>query len=365
LDFPPFRHVNWILDLPSPRYDLATSNVLPDWNGHLETPDPMALMRKGDPSGDRELRSLIARDLDMDMDRIVLTNGTSEANHLAFLCTIGPGTRVLIERPIYAPLLEVPRALGAEISFIKRRPDEFRIDIRELKAKLEEGADLLVLQNHNNPSGRVLQGHELKDIVRTCSEYGTPILCDEVYRDFALSPGEDGRLVNPIPSMARIYDKGITTSSVTKVYGATGLATGWLAGPKRLVARARRIKIMIDPMVSHFGNRMALSILNARDQVLPGTFEDLREKLRLVSQWAKGRSDVHWSHPHGCAVGFLRYDHDIGSIELCERLYKEKGTKVIPGAFFRSEGGFRIGLTAPYETIRGGLEMIDALMDEL
>jgi aspartate/methionine/tyrosine aminotransferase len=99
--------------------------------------------------------------------------------------------------------------------------------------------------------------------------------------------------------------------------------------------------------------------------VLPGAFAELREKLRLVMTWARGRDDVHWSEPDGCAVGFLRYDHDVPSIEFCERMYKEYDTRVIPGEFFHLEKGFRIGLTRSYEEVKGGLGMIDTFLDDL
>ncbi|MDG6224945.1 MAG: aminotransferase class I/II-fold pyridoxal phosphate-dependent enzyme [Candidatus Thermoplasmatota archaeon] len=365
LSFPPFRHVNWILDLPRPEYDLATSNMLPDWSAFLEPPDPLDMMRCGNPKGDPGLIRYLEEDYRVTKDRVLITNGTSEANHLAYLSLLKKGATVLIEKPIYTPLLEIPKAMGCRISFVNRRPDDYRVDLRELKQKAELGADLLVLQNHNNPSGKALQEHELRDIVKVCSDNDIPILCDEVYRDYALSPGEGERLMNPIPSIVSLYDKGIATSSVTKVYGATGLVTGWMIGAKRVVQRARSIKIMTDPMISNYGNRLALQALKARDHVLPEAFSALREKLRLVSSWARGRKDVHWSAPDACAIGFLRYDHRLSSLDFCRRLYHDHGTRAVPGAFFHAERGLRIGLTAPYEEIRGGLERIDALLDEI
>jgi aspartate/methionine/tyrosine aminotransferase len=152
---------------------------------------------------------------------------------------------------------------------------------------------------------------------------------------------------------------------VTKVYGAGGLVTGWLVAGKRLIQRAKRTKIMIDPMVSNHGNKLALAVLRNRDQVLPDAFTALREKLRLVMTWAKGRDDVTWSEPDGCAVGFLRYEYDVPSLAFCESLYREYETRTIPGEFFRIEKGFRIGLTRPYEEIKGGLGMIDRFLDDL
>jgi aspartate/methionine/tyrosine aminotransferase len=152
---------------------------------------------------------------------------------------------------------------------------------------------------------------------------------------------------------------------VTKVYGAGGLMTGWMMGPKRMINRAKRAKIYSVPMVNHMGNRIALKILRERHKVLPGEFSGIREKLNLVSAWASGRDDVHWSEPDGCAVGFLRYDHDVPSVEVCNALYNDHQVRVVPGEFFHLEKGFRLGVAGDYDILKGGLERIDRYLDTL
>jgi aspartate/methionine/tyrosine aminotransferase len=165
--------------------------------------------------------------------------------------------------------------------------------------------------------------------------------------------------------MVEVYDKAVITSSVTKVYGAGGLVSGWMVGPRRIMNRARRLKVYSVPMVSHMGNRVAYRILKNRDEVLSKEFSILRDKLNLISTWAKGRSDVHWSEPDGCAVGFLRYDHDRSSLEVCEELYTDHEVRVVPGEFFHIERGFRMSAAADYESLKGGLERIDTYLDSL
>jgi len=129
--------------------------------------------------------------------------------------------------------------------------------------------------------------------------------------------------------------------------------------------RARRLKVYSVPMVSHLGNRIALEVLKKRDEIMPGEFSKLREKLNLISTWADGRNDVHWSEPDGCAVGFLRYDHDIPSEQVCDSLYKDHEVRVVPGEFFHIERGFRMSAAANYDTLKGGLEQIDSFFDKM
>lgn len=364
-DFPTFKHVSWLLDLKRPKYDLGSSNITPDWTGYAKGSVDDSLIGEGDPTGGADLKQWLSDEYEVDTGRIVITNGASEANMLGFMASLKAGDHVLVEKPAFSPLIEIPRALGCRVSMVKRRPDDYRFDLRELRSKLEAGVDLFVMQNPNNPSGKAVFREDLTTLASLLSEFDVPALSDEVYRDFTLGPGTGDRLEPAVPSMTEIYDKAVVTSSVTKVYGASGLVTGWLIAPRRIANHARKVKSYLVPTVGHLGNRVASEILKDRDRVLPGAFSELRDKLRLVSQWAAGRSDVHWSEPDGCPIGFLRYDHEVPSIEMATALYERYDTRVMPGEFFHIEKGFRIGLSRPYEEIKGGLTMIDSCLDDL
>jgi aspartate/methionine/tyrosine aminotransferase len=220
------------------------------------------------------------------------------------------------------------------------------------------------MQNLNNPTGKALFEHDLIEISKVLDRYDVPVLVDEVYRDFSMNI-IDGEMKNAFPSMIEVNEHSMITSSVTKVYGGGGLMAGWLLGPKRVINRARRLKIYTVPMVNHMGNHVALDILRRRNEIMPSELNELRRRSNLVSLWSKGRSDVHWSEPDGCAVGFLRYDHDIPSIKVCEGLYEKFGVRVIPGEFFHMEKGFRLALSRPYELIKGALSKIDRYFDSL
>jgi len=362
--FPPFKHVQYINDRPAPRFDLARSNITPDWTGVLEDGLDLSYLGASDPKGLSDLSEHLGNAYGTDPSRVVVTNGTSEANWLSYISLVGPGSKVLIEKPIYTPLLEIPAALGCKVRTIKRRAPDFRFDLKELAQRFEKGVDLFVVQNHNNPTGKALYEDDLHDIARLAERHKVPILCDEVYRDFAMD-FDEGVPRNAFPSMAEVSDRAVITSSVTKVYGAGGAVAGWMVAPKRTADRARQMKIYTTPMVNHQGNRLALGILRNRHKVMPKELSDLREKLRLVSTWANGREDVIWSEPDGAAIGFLMYRHRMSSIDACERLYNEFEVRCIPGAFFHQEHGFRLGLGRPYDEIKGALKRTDEFLDGL
>jgi len=365
LEFPIFKHLKSLREYDEPIYDLGSSNISPNWGDLISSSLDESFVNRGDPEGEEGLRLWLSDHYGVEPDRVLLTNGTSEANTLAFLSTVDRGEKVLVEKPVYAPLVELPRAMGCDISYVKRRPDAYDIDIGELEEKLSRGVDLLVIQNPNNPSGRALFDSQQRSLASLVCDFDIPVLVDEVYRDFTLQESNDHGLEPAMPSFADYHHKAIITSSVTKVYGASGLMSGWMIGPRRIINHARKIKRMMVPMVSHLGNGVALEMLRRREMVLPYEFRTLRDKQMLVSKWAAGRSDVNWSEPDGCAIGFLRYDHDIPSTEMAKTLYEEYGVRVLPGDLFHMERGIRIGMGKDYEEIKGGLTGIDRLLDSL
>ncbi|GEM_PF-2788893 len=364
LEFPAFRHVDWINRRQAPAFDLAWSNIRPDWTGFIRDRLDPGLLSFSSPRGVEDLVEHLSELYGVDGSRIMLTNGCSEANWIAMVSSIGPGSRVLVEKPIYKPLMEIPRALGAGIITIKRRPPRFEFDLDEMDRKLSGGIDLFIMQNHNNPTGRALFEEELRDIARILGKHRVPVLVDEVYRDYAMTFTGAGA-VRAFPSMVEIYDRAIITSSMTKVYGAGGLMSGWMVGPRRILNRAARNKMYTVPMTNPISHYITLDILRNAHRVLPGYFAGIREKENLVYQWAAGRGDVVWSRPDGCAVGFLCYDHPQDSVELCERLYNEKDVRVIPGDFFHIGRGFRIALSPKYEILKEALKRMDDLLDTL
>src|SRR5450756_2814578 len=60
---------------------------------------------------------------------------------------------------------------------------------------------------------------------------GAWLHCDEVYRMLEHEPG-----ATP-PSVADLYERGVSTGSMSKSYSLAGLRTGWVAGPPDLIER--------------------------------------------------------------------------------------------------------------------------------
>ena len=91
------------------------------------------------------------------------------------------------------------------------------------------------------------------------------------------------------------------------------------------------------------------------DRIYKRNLKIIRTNHRILSRWIKDEPLIEWVPPRAGSIGFLHYDLDIPSEELCLHLIQEKGTFLVPGSCFEMEGYLRIGYGCKTEILQAGL----------
>jgi len=89
---------------------------------------------------------------------------------------------------------------------------------------VDDRTRVTVLNNPSNPTGALMDEALLREIVAVARERGAWIHRDEVYRKLEHEPGTTS------PSIADLYEKGVSSGSMSKSCSLAGLRTGWVAG---------------------------------------------------------------------------------------------------------------------------------------
>jgi aspartate/methionine/tyrosine aminotransferase len=132
-----------------------------------------------------ELRSEIAERRGVDRDRIVVTNGAGEANHLAMVGGLEyfPGNEVLLADPVYPYYAGRANFVGADVGFVPVA-DDGQLDPERLREAASEETAVIVVNSPNNPTGAVYDEEAMAAFVAIAEEHDALLVSDEVYDHF-------------------------------------------------------------------------------------------------------------------------------------------------------------------------------------
>jgi aspartate/methionine/tyrosine aminotransferase len=348
-------YMEWAKSRPSPRFDLAGSNVLGCSIDDLPGAREAIELTGQNENGYAPLVDAIARRYGVSADRVSTAQGTSGANFLVCAALLEPGDDVLVERPGYDPLLGTPRLLGARtIRFDRDFDAGYLIDPDRVRYAMTPRTRLIVVTTPHNPSSVVTTIEALCQIGVIAESAGARVLVDEVYQD-----AMDAMLA---PAAAH-GDVFITTNSLTKSYGLAALRCGWTISSPEMAERIRRTRDVVDGTGSIVAERLAVVAFSHLDALRARTEHLLDANIALVREFLDSRDDVEWIDPGGGTVVFPRLRGVEDTSAFADRLLYERETAVVPGRFFEAPSHFRLGFGCATETLRGGLEALGAALD--
>ena len=293
-------------------------------------------------------------------DQVVPTHGAAGANHHVFCSLISAGDRVVSIMPTYQQLYSIPEALGADVAIMHLKQENgYLPDLAELKALVTPETKMICLNNPNNPTGALMSEAQLQQIVDIARSVDAYILCDEVYRH--LTQTDDW-----CPSIADLYEKGISVSSMSKVFSLAGLRLGWIATRDASALKAflsyRDYNLISCGL---FDDAAASVALAHRDVMLRRNQTIVRENLAILDAWVDEHEHFYYTKPKAGTTALVYYDYDIPSYEFCKEMYHKTGAFVTPGDCFEQPHSMRIGYACDKQTLKNGLAAIAAFADTL
>ncbi len=311
--------------------------------------------------GPLELRQRIAGHLGGEAANVLVTSGTIEANFLCAWRLLEPGDEIAYMVPNYLQIQGLAESFGAVVRPFRLRPElGWQPDLEELERAVTPKTRLIALVNPNNPTGTVLGPEAMSRIVELAESSGAWLLVDEIYR----GTEHDGEMS---PSFFGRYSRAIVTGSLSKAYGLPGLRIGWVIGPQELVEELWSRKDYTSITAATLSYELAARALEpaALKRILGRNRELAVRNLQVLRDWVHGGEGLSVRTPSAGAMTLVRYAHGIGSIELCDRLRRERSVLVVPGGHFGLEGYLRIGYGIPTARLTEALARVGELLEEL
>jgi aspartate/methionine/tyrosine aminotransferase len=348
--------MEWAKTCSHARFNLATSGLANYSIAKLPVRlEDLELTSSGGAYGYEPLQRRLAAKCEVSPECVVSAAGTSMANHLAMAALVDPGDEVLIEHPTYGLLLDVAQYLGARVRrFPRRFENEFQIEPGMVQQAITPRTRLIILTNLHNPSGVFTGESVLNEIGDLARSVGAHVLVDEVYLDAAFDRA-------PRSSFHR-GENFVVTSSLTKVYGLSGLRCGWILAAPALAERMWRLNDLFAASAAHPAERLSVVALDYLDKIVAHSRSVLETNRALLKTFLDSRNDLRAIWPDAGTIVFPHLPRENPNAFFA-RLRDDYETSVVPGEFFEMPDHFRIGVGGETEVVAQGLRRLSRALD--
>jgi aspartate/methionine/tyrosine aminotransferase len=233
--------------------------------------------------------------------------------------------------------------------FARIEESGFSVDSDEIASRITPRTRLIVLTNLHNPTGVLTSEITLREVGAIARSTGARVLVDEVYLDAVYDD-------TPRTSF-HLGPEFVVTSSLTKVYGVSGLRCGWILANPDLAWEMRRLNDLFSATPVFPGEVLSVAAFRNLDRLRDRARHIVEADRAALAAFLANHPQVHavttaWGttcFPRLCAGN---------TDEFLDRLRAEFDTSAVPGRFFEMPGHFRLGMGVNHEMFTEGLRRL-------
>ncbi len=271
--------------------------------------------------------------VDVPIERIVITTGSSGGFLLSFLGAFDVGDRVALAAPGYPAYRNILSAVGVTTVELETDVEHRFQPTPELLAALEDPIDGLIVASPSNPTGTMLSPDEMGALAAYCGEHGIRLISDEIYH--GITYGMDAA------TALAVSDSAVVINSFSKYYSMTGWRLGWIVVPEDLVRAVECLaqNLFISP--PSLSQHAAIAAFDCKDELDANVARYAASRQLLLERLPKAGFDRL-----APADGAFYIYADVGHLtndsqEFCRRMLAETGVAATPGVDFDPGRGHR------------------------
>lgn len=209
---------------------------------------------------------------------ITITAGGTQAIFTTLATFISKDDEVIIFEPAYDCYEPSVELFGGIIKRFQMKAPNYEIDWNEVKSLVSEKTKMIILNNPNNPSGKILTENDVQSLIQIVKDTNILILSDEVYENIVF----DGKKHLSLCQYPELKERTIIVASFGKLFHITGWKVGYCAAPKEIMAEFRKVH-QFNVFCVNTPVQMALAEYMKNDEHylhLNSFFEEKRDFLR-------------------------------------------------------------------------------------
>lgn len=299
----------------------------------------------------REVLSSKVRDdngLDVSPDNFLITTGATNALSSAVHTILDVGEQIMVLTPcwpIFPGIVHSAQAVIIEVPFYIKLYTDPHLNICEyLERYITDKTVAIYLNTPNNPSGKVLDLHQQKQVAEFAKKHHLWILSDEAYDGLTF----DGREHLSIAGQPGMFNQTITVFTFSKIFLFAGLRLGYAVGNEELIINLNKILVHQIYSSAILNQQMMIEPVKTRHQWM----SEIQAHYQLLRDQFISQSGLPLTKPEATYFVFFSIEH-----LLKQRTYDdiinacfEEGVSVAPGIDFGKEFGHFIRICFTGET---------------
>jgi aspartate aminotransferase len=300
--------------------------------------------------GELKLRQKIAEVHGVETENVVITPGSKWGIFSTMFLMLKNGGNIIIPTPYWTAYDLIAKSLGAKTKLLSTQmKDGWKIDLDELEAMIDKETRMIILNNPNNPTSKVMDAKTLDGVVELANKKGVTILSDEVYSEISFV--ETKSILDYGKECTHILSNGFS-----KTFTMTGWRIGYLVANKMFVDKVTKLNQITINNVPVFIQDAAFKGLELHKLIASKIKAKYKERADLANTKLSA-AGFKFTKPDAPFYVFPKLeglDSEKFTMDLLE-----KGVAVAPGTSFGNyREHFRISLTAPDDQIEVGLDRI-------
>jgi len=256
--------------------------------------------------------------------------------------------------PAYASCASYLQANLVPVALLESR--DWRLDLDELAAKVNNRTKVVVLNSPQNPTGGVLGLEDLQVVADLAHKWGFIVIADEIYCRTLYGEG-----FVSIAQLDGMRERSVIIDGFSKAYAMTGWRLGYALMPDELARTVALFNNNTFSCVATFVQRAGLAALSGPDEPVVAMVQTFRERRDAIISGLNALPGVTCKTPLGAFYAFPNFTQiTYDDKKLATFLLEEAGVACLGGTCFgdAGRGYLRFSYANSIDNIKMALERI-------
>jgi|688.fasta_scaffold227477_2 aspartate aminotransferase/aminotransferase len=254
-------------------------------------------------------------------EEIIISAGSKILTYMSLLALLNKGEEAVTFEPAWLSYQEQTKIIGCKMRFIP-----FSTNINSIKKFLKKKTKVFILNNPNNPSGKLYDKNFLLKLYKILKAKNIYLICDEAYSDFI---PENKSFISAL-AMDKKKEITIVVNSLSKNFGMSGWRLGYVIANKKIIEKLLILnQHLITCAPSILQNYVGDNFENLyRNNILQ--IKKLLKKRKIIEKFLK-INNIEYLDSDSTFYFFISINKKINVDHFCNELLYKKFISVVPG----------------------------------